>query len=211
MKLFFSPGTCSLAPHIALREIERTFDLVKVDVRAAVTATGDDYLTINPKGRVPALQLDGSDSMVLTETAPILEYIADLASDHRLAPVWGTFARYHLQEWLALGCELHEQFAPLFEPDTPPLTEERARSRIEERFGYIASVLAERTFLMGDTFTVADCVLFVMTRWCERFDIDLKPWPGLAAHYQRVMQRPSVHAALAAEGLLEAKRYRRIA
>lgn len=211
MKLFFSPGACSLAPHIALREIERRFALVKVDVRAQVTATGDDYLTINPKGRVPALQLDGPDSMVLTETGPILEYIADLAPDHRLAPVWGTFARYHVQEWLALGCELHEQFAPLFEPDTPPLTEERARSKIETRFAYISSVLAARTFLMGETFTVADCHLFTLTRWCERFDIDLKQWPHLARHYRRVLERPSVQAALAAEGLLEPKRYRRSA
>src|SRR5690606_6254460 len=147
-------------------------------------------------------------SMVLTETGPILEYIADLAPDHRLAPVWGTFARYHLQEWLAPGCELHEQFAPLLEPDTPPLTEERARSKIESRFAYVSSVLAERTFLMGDTFTVADCQLFTLTRWCERFEIDLNQWRPLAAHFHRVLERPSVQAALAAEGLLEPKRYR---
>lgn len=211
MKLYYTPGSCSLATHIALREIERNFDLVKVDLRALRTATGIDYRTINPKGHVPALQLDGPDSMVLTESPAVLEYLADLAPARHLAPAWGTFARYHLQEWLALGIELHEQFVPLFEPDTPPLTEERVRSKIIERFGFIAGELGGRPYLLGETFTVADCYLFAIVRWCERFDIDLTRWPTLAAHFHRVYERPSVQAALAAEGLLEAKRYRRTA
>lgn len=211
MKLYYTPGACSLAAHIALREIERNCDLVKVDLRALRTATGLDFETINPKGHVPALQLDGRDGMVLTETPAILEYIADLAPERRLAPAWGTFARYHLQEWLAVGIELHEQFVLLFEPDTPPLTEERARTKIAARFGFIAGELAGRPFLLGETFTVADCQLFAMVRWCERFDIDRNQWPHLADHYRRVLARPAVQAALAAEGLLDPKRYRRTA
>lgn len=211
MKLYYTPGACSLASHVALREIERTFELVKVDLRAVRTATGQDYRSINPKGHVPALQLDGTDSLVLTESPAVLAYIADLVPARRLAPAWGTFARYHLEEWLAVGTELHEQFVHLFEPDTPPRSEERARTTIAERFGFIASELAGRPYLLGETFTVADCYLFAIVRWCERFEIDLARWPTLAEHFRRVHARPSVQAALAAEGLLEPKRYRRTA
>lgn len=211
MKLFYAPGACSLAPHIALREIDRQFELVRVDLRSRRLASGIDFRTINPKGHVPALQLNGPDSMVLTENAAVLQYIADLAPERRLAPPCGTFARYHLEEWLSVEGELHEQFLVLFQPDTPPFTAERAKSRLEERFGYLAGVLAAQPFLLGETFTVADCYLFAMLRWCERFEIDLRQWPALHDYYQRVMQRPTVQAALGAEGLLEPKRYRRTA
>jgi glutathione S-transferase len=211
MKLFYAPGACSLAPHIALREIDRQFELVRVDLRSRRLTTGVDFKTINPKGHVPALQLNGPDSMVLTENPAVLQYIADLAPERRLAPACGTFARYHLEEWLSLGAELHEQFVVLFQPDTPPLTAERARTKVEDRFGYFASVLAAHPYLMGETFTVADCYLFVMLRWCERFEIDLRQWPSLSDYYQRVLQRPTVQAAMGAEGLLEHKRVRRTA
>jgi glutathione S-transferase len=212
MKLYYSPGACSLAPHIALREAERTFDLERVDLRAHRTASGADYFTINPKGYVPALQLDEGDSKVLTENAAILQYVADLAPERRLAPANGTFARYHLQEWLSfISGEIHKQFSPLFAPDTPALTEERARTKLGERFGYVSRMLADRAFLMGDTFTVADCYLFVMLRWTERFEIDRHAWRNLDDYFHRVTQRPTVHAALGAEGLLEAKRQRRSA
>jgi len=212
MKLYYSPGACSLAPHIALREADRMFELERVDLRAHRTASGDDYYAINPKGYVPALQLDGPDSMVLTENAAILQYIADLVPERRLAPGSGTFARYHLQEWLSfIGGEIHKQFSPLFAPDTPALTQERLRSKIADRFGYVSTVLAERDFVMGEAFTVADCYLFALLRWTERFEIDRTAWPILETYFQRVLRRPTVQAALGAEGLLEAKRVRRSA
>jgi glutathione S-transferase len=209
MQLYYSPGSSSLAVHVALREAERDFELVRVDLRARRTASGEDYATINRKATVPALRMDG---LVLTEIPAILQYIADLVPERRLAPPSGTFARYHLQEWLSfLSAELHQQFCPLFLPDTPAFVQERLRGKIGERFLYVADVLVDRAYLMGETFTVADCYLFAMLRWCERFDLDLPLWPNLADYYQRVVLRPTVQAALAAEGLLEAKRFRRTA
>jgi glutathione S-transferase len=212
MKLYYSPGACSLAPHIALREIERSFELERVDLRAHRTASGVDFYTINPKGYVPALRLDGPGSMLLTENAAILQYIADLAPERRLAPANGTFARYHLQEWLSfIGSEIHKQFGPLFQPDTPGLVEGRVRGKLGERFGYLSKVLAERDYVMGETFTVADCYLVAVLRWCDRFLIDLHAWTNLEHYYARVLHRATVQAALAAEGLFEPKRMRRSA
>lgn len=212
MKLYYSPGACSLAAHIALREAERTFELERVDLRSHRTSTGANFLQINPKGYVPALQLDGPGSTVLTENVAILSYIADLVPQSGLAPPAGTFARYHLLEQLAfVSTELHKQFGPLFAPDTPPPTAERARAKIGERFRYLAGELVDRGFLMGETFTVADCYLFAILRWCERFDLDLTLWPNLDDYFHRVAARPAVHAALDAEGLVERKRVRRSA
>lgn len=212
MKLYYSPGASSLAAHIALREAGRVFDLERVDLRSHRTASGLDFLTINPKGDVPALQLDGPQSLVLTENAAILQYIADLVPDSGLAPPSGTFGRYHLQEWLAfIGTEIEKQFTPLFHPDTPAITQERSRGRIGERFGYVSRVLIDRACLMGETFTVADCYLFTVLRWCERFGLDLHLWPNLDTYFVNISERASVHAALSAEGLVEVKRYRRTA
>jgi len=212
MKLFYSPGASSLAPHIALREAERTFELERVDLRSRRCASGADYCAINPKGQVPALQLDGPGSMVLTENAAILQYIADLVPERGLAPASGTFARYHLQEWLSfIGGEIHKQMSPLWHPDTPALTQERLRSRIGTRFLYLAEVLTDRAFLMGETLSVADCYLFAVLRWADRFEIDLQMYPNLDDYYQRILPRPAVQAALAAEGLVEHKRVRRTA
>jgi glutathione S-transferase len=212
MKLYYSPGACSLAAHIALREADRTFELERVDLRAHRTAAGTDYYTINPKGYVPALQLDGPGSLVLTENAAILQYIGDLAPERGLVPPNGTFARYHLQEWLSfIGGEIHKQFSPLFHPDTPAFTQERARGRIGERFSYLSGVLVDRAFLMGETFTVADAYLFALLRWSDRFGIDLQLWPNLDEYFLHITQRPAVQAALGAEGLLEHKRLKRTA
>lgn len=212
MKLYYSPGACSLAPHIALREAERTFDLERVELRSHRTASGHDFLAINPKGYVPVLQVDGPSSPMLTENAAILQYIADLVPEKRLAPPCGTIGRYHLEEWLSfVGSEVHKQFGPLFHPDTPALTQERLRSKLGERFLYLSEVLVDRAFLLGETFTVADCYLFATLRWSERFDLDLQLYPNLDDYYQRILQRPTVHASLVAEGLVEAKRVRRSA
>lgn len=212
MKLYYSPGACSLAAHIALREVDRPFDLERVDLRTRRTAAGVDFRTINPKGYVPALELDTHGSMVLTELAPILQYIADLAPDRGLAPAAGTLARYQLQEWLNFtATEIHKQFSPLFHPDTPPFTQERSRSKLGERFLYLSDVLTDRAYLLGETFTVADCYMFSLLRWGERFELDLQLWPNLDDYFQRIFERPAVQAALSAEGLLEHKRYQRTA
>lgn len=212
MKLYYSPGACSLSPHIALREAERTFELERVDLRAQRTASGADYRRINPKGYVPALRLDGPNSEILTEVPAIVQYIADLVPERRLAPPYGTFGRYHLEEWLTfISAEMHKQFGPLFAPDTPPPTQERARRKITERLTYCSGALVGRSYLMGETFTVADPYLFVMLRWCERFDIELRTWPNLDDYFQRIVHRPAVQAALHAEGLIESKRHRRTA
>ena len=210
MKLYYSPGACSLAPHIALREIDRAFELERVDLKTHRTASGADYYQINPKGYVPALELAGPGSEILTEAAVVLQYIADLAPASQLAPPNGTFARYRMQEWLNfISSELHKQYGPLFSVDTPAPTAARQRGKVAERFEYIEGILVDRGLLTGETFTIADAYLFVMLRWCERFDIDRQVWPNLDGYYLRVLDRPSVQAALAAEGLLETHRFRR--
>jgi glutathione S-transferase len=214
MRLYYSPGACSLAPHIALREAERSFELVRVDLHTHRLATGEDYRQINPKGYVPALQLDDSapGSDILTEAQVVLQYIADLAPEKQLAPAAGTFARYHLMEMLAfISTELHKQFGPLFAPETPAPVQERQRGKIGERMGFLQDRLASRGFVMGETFTVADCYLFVMVRWCERFGMGAQLWPNLDDWFQRVAERPSVQGALVAEGLVPASRVRRTA
>lgn len=212
MKLYYSPGACSLAPHIALREAERTFELARVDLHTHKLASGQDYKLVNPKGYVPALELDGPGSELLTEAQVVLQYIADLAPDKRLAPPLGTFARYHLMEMLGfISSELHKQFGPLFMPETPASVQERQRGKIGERLVYLQEILENQGFLMGETFTVADCYLFVMLRWTERMHMDLATWPNLADYFQRVAERPSVQGALVAEGLVGASRVRRSA
>ena len=204
MKLFFSPGACSLAPHIALIEAQRGFDLERVDLGTHRTARGQDYYAINPKGYVPALQLDGPDSSILTEVAVILQYIADLAPEAHLAPPSGTFARYHLQAHLNfIATEIHKQFSPLFAAATPIATQQTQRSKLGTRFLYLQDLLSDRAYLMGESFTVADAYLFVMLTWCERFQLDLGLWPVLDAYYLRVRNRPAVRAAMAQEGLIE--------
>jgi glutathione S-transferase len=212
MKLYYAPGACSLSPHIVLREAERRFDLERVDLKSHRTASGADYRSINPKGYVPALQLDGPGSPVLTEGPAIVQYIADLVPDARLAPPSGTFARYHLQEWLSfISSEIHKQFGPLFDPKTPAQVAAHQRGKISERFVYLQDVLNDRAFLMGETFTVADAYLFVMLQWCQPHGIDLALYPNLDDYEYRIAQRPAVQAALAAEGLSERHRFRRSA
>lgn len=212
MKLYYSPGACSVAAHVALREADRTFELERVDLRTHRTFDGTDYYTINPKGYVPALRLDGPGSPVLTENAAILSYIADLAPQSGLAPACNTMGRYQLQEMLSfISGEIHKQFSPLFAPDTPAQTVARSHGKLAERFAYLEKLLGQHTYVLGETFTVADCYLFAMLRWCGRFEIDLAQWPRLDAYFHRIAARPTVHAALEAEGLLERKRVRRSA
>jgi glutathione S-transferase len=198
MKLYFSPGACSLSPHIVLREAGVPFDLEQVDLRAKTTKSGADYKAINPKGAVPALQLEGGD--VLTEGAVIVQYIADKKPESKLAPPTGTIERYRLQEWLNfIASEVHKSFSPLFNPKASPDTKELFVANIGAKLDYVAKELDGKSFLMGDAFSVADAYLFTVLRWTKPMQIELSKWPTLAAYFERVAARPAVKAALAAE------------
>lgn len=198
MKLYFSPGACSLSPHIALREGGFTFDLEKVDLRAKTTASGADFRAINPKGSVPVFVTDAGD--VLTEGPAIVQYIADQAPGTQLAPHAGTMERYRLIEWLNfITSELHKGFSPLFKPTTPDDYKPIAREQLEQRLAWVDAELAEKQFLMGDHFTVADGYLFVILRWAKSMKFDLAQWPTLNTYFDRVAARPRVAEALEAE------------
>lgn len=196
MKLYFTPGACSLHPHITLREAGLPFDLVRVDIRAHKLHDGSDYYAINPKGYVPALELE--DGSILTEGAVIDQYVADKKPETKLLPPAGTMERYHVQEWLNfIASEIHKAFGPLFGNDEA--AKEAARARVGKRFDFAAKALESRHFLTGDTFTVADAYLYNMLRWTTHTGIDLEKWPALKAFFARVDARPAVQAALAAE------------
>jgi glutathione S-transferase len=201
MKLYFSPSACSLSPHIALREAGLPFTAIKVDLRSKAMDGGGDLRQINDKGYVPTLQLD--DGSILTEGPAIVQYIADQVPASGLAPANGTLARYRLQEWLNfISTELHKQFSPLFNPDTPDEVKEAQRKKLAGRFDWIVGKLGDQTFLTGDGFTVADAYLFTVLNWTKFVGMDLAQWPALAGYVARVAARPKVQEALRAEGLL---------
>jgi glutathione S-transferase len=203
MKLYYSPGACSLSPHIALHEAGLTHELVKVDLRAKKTESGADFTAINPKGQVPALELDNGE--LLTEGPVILQMIADKAADKHLAPPSGSSERYRLQEWLNFTTtELHKNFSPLFQPVIPDDVKAFFKDRLMGKFKYIDGKLAGQDYLMGKSFTVADGYLFVMLAWADRMNFDLSGLPNLMAYKARVAARPNVQAALKMEGLLKA-------
>lgn len=200
MKLFYAPGACSLSPHIILRETGLKFELEKVDIRAHKTEKGTDYYSINPKGYVPALQLD--NGQVLTEGPAIVQYLADQKPEAKLAPAAGTLERYRLQEWLTfIGTEIHKQYSPLFNPATPEDAKKLAIEKIGKRLELIAQSLAGKQFLVGDQLTGADTYLFVMLNWSRRMGPDIDQWPALKSFFERLSARPTVKAALEAEGL----------
>lgn len=201
MKLFFSPGACSLSPHIVARELGLSFELVKVDGKAKRTADDRDYLTINPKGYVPAIELD--DGAVLTEGPAIVQYLADQRPDAGLAPANGTLARYRLQEWLGyINSELHKSYSPLFTPGTSDEARAERQAYLRRRYELVDSTLAKQPYLLGETFSVADAYLFVVTNWANFVKLDLSSFTHLMAFQARVAGRPAVQEALAAEGLL---------
>lgn len=201
MKLYYLPGACSLASHIALREVGASFDLDKLDHANKKTEGGNDYLAINPKGYVPALTLDSGD--VLTEGAAILQYIADQHPESGLAPAAGTLERFRLNENLTfISAELHKSFSPLFNPAIGGAEKEAAVARVHQKLDQIERQLADgRSYLLGDNFTVADAYLFVVVNWAGMFDIELDTWPKLKAFMARVAGRDTVQQALKAEGL----------
>lgn len=194
MKLYFSPGACSLASHIVLHELGLKHDVEKVDIRKHLTKSGEDFYAINPKGYVPALKLD--DGHVLTEGPAILQYLADRKPDLALAPANGTIERYRLQEWLGyLSSEIHKTFSVYFS-DSDDAEKAKAGKRLEKKFDWLQKQLDGRTFLTGDSFTVADAYLFTLLGWTGHVGIDLGKWPKLKAYHGRIAERPSVQAAL---------------
>lgn len=202
MKLYMSPGACSLAPHIIAREANLPIELVRVDLRAKRTASGADYRAINPKGSVPALGLD--DGTVLTEVGVLVQYLADQRPGARLIPSAGTMERYRLQEWLSfISADVHKLFSPLFNPATPEAVKASTKETLGVRFAYLSKRLDGQSYLMGD-FTVADAYLFTILRWAGLLGIELAPWPLLTGYVARVAERSAVKAALAAEAALSA-------
>ncbi len=200
MKLYYMPGVCSLSPHIVLREAGLAFDLAKVDRATKTTPDGENYLTVNARGYVPALRLDNGE--VLTEGPAIVQYIADQVPAKKLAPANGTAERYRLQEWLNLiSTEIHRGFSPLFNPAVSNESKTVLKERLLMRIGFLNDELAKRPYLMGDSFTVADAYLFVTMTWTKPMKIDLAAFPNVLAHSKRVGERPAVKEALKAEGL----------
>jgi glutathione S-transferase len=201
VKLYYSPGACSLAPHIVLLESGHAFDLEKVDIPNKKTASGADYWKINPKGYVPALQLDNGE--VLTEVSTILQYLADQKPASGLVPAAGTMARYRLMEWLNfVATEVHKSLGALFNPQMTPEMKEVQKAYITRRFNALDGMMAGRAYLAGETFSVADAYLFNVLRWCGYHKIDLAPWPNIQAFFARTGERPQVQAAMRAEGLI---------
>jgi glutathione S-transferase len=203
MKLYFSPGACSLSPHIVLREAGLPFSLVKVDLKKGLLEDGTDFKTINSKGYVPLLELDNGTR--LSEGPAIVQYLADQVPASALAPAAGSFSRYQLQEWLNfISSELHKQFSPLFDASVNDEAKAKQRKKIGSRLDWIEKQLGdERQFVTGSSFTVADAYLFTVLSWSRLTHIDLGPWPRVKAFMDRIGARPKVQEALKEEGLLK--------
>lgn len=194
MKLYYMPGACSFAPHMILHEAGFKHEVDKLDRATRKTAGGEDYDKINPKGYVPALRLDNGE--VLTEAAVVLQYLADQKPDMQLAPRFGTMERYHLMETMHfISTEIHKAFSPLFKPDVPPAVREAQIAQLARRFDYVEQRLRDHPYIMGEQFTIADAYLYTVMNWTAHFNIDLEPWPKIAAYMQRIETRPSVQAA----------------
>lgn len=202
MKLFYASGACSLSPHIVAREAGIDLRLQKVDTKTKTVATEGDFLTVNPKGYVPALELDNGE--VLTEGPAIVQYLADLKPQSGLAPPAGTMARYRLQEMLGyINSEIHKTYSPLFRAETPAETRAERQAYLLKRYALIDKQLEGRQYLFGDTFTAADAYLFTVTSWAQHVKLDLSSFPHLLAFQQRVAARPAVQTAMKAEGLIK--------
>ena len=200
MKLYYSPGACSQAPHIVLHETGLSHEAVKVDLKEKMTEDGRDYRTINPKGSVPALELDNGE--VLTENAVVLQYLGDRVGLGDFLPQFGDFRRYRVLEWVNfITTELHKSFGPLFKADEGEEVKAFAKKTIRERLDYVEKEFAG-PFLMGEELTLGDAYLFVITGWTEKI-IGLDRWPKLAGFRTRMMERPAVRSVLRFEGLLK--------
>lgn len=200
MKLYFSPGACSLSPHIILCETGLAFSTEKVNLKTKVTESGADYKAVNPKGSVPALDIGGG--VVLTEGPAIVQYLADQVPDKQLAPAAGSVARYQLMGWLNyISSEVHKAFSPLFNPAASEDVKAAASANVRSRFDYLNGVLGKQDYLMGAQFSVADAYLFVILNWTFPTGIGMSDWPALQAFHGRIGARPAVQQAMQAEGL----------
>jgi glutathione S-transferase len=202
MKLFYAPGSSSLLPHIVLREAALSFQLIQINEHSKAISGGGDFRDVNPLGYVPALVLD--DGTLLTEGAAIVQYIADLVPERKLAPPNGTIERVKLQAWLNfVASEMHKGgFSPLFYEGVPEEGRDVFRTRLRKRFSLLDGHLSSNAYLMGSAFTVADVHLFVVSNWANWVHFDLSPYPAVRAYRERIGARPAVIAALEAEGLV---------
>ena len=201
MKLYFSPGACSLSPHIVLHEAGLGHTIEKVDLATKQTANGKDFRTINSKGYVPALETDSG--AILTEGPAIVQYLADQAPDKLLAPAHGTIERYQMLSWLNfIGTEIHKNYSPMFKPTSTDEIKDLARSNLAQRYAYINTMLEGRDYLGGERFSVADVYLFVVTNWAGKVNVDLSAFPNLQAFQKRIAARPAVQQAMRTEGLI---------
>lgn len=202
MKLYYSPGACSLSPHIVLREAGLAFEPVLASTKSHKLQDGSDYYAINPLGYVPLLELD--DGTRLREGPAIVQYIADQVPTKNLAPANGTLPRYRLQEWLTfIGTEIHKAFSPLFNPAMPEEAKAISRDKLKQRLQWVDGQLAGKDYVLGEHFSVADAYLFTVTNWAKPMTIDLAPYPNLVAFRERMAARPAVQEAMKAEGLLK--------
>lgn len=200
MKLYFKPGACSLASHIALQESGLPFELGKVDLATKKLEDGSDFFAINPKGQVPALVLD--DGGLLTEGSAIMQYVADQAAEKLNLPPSGSPARYIVLEWLNfIGTEVHKTYSPLFRPNTPDAYKTICKEILAAKFAIIEKRLDEQPYLALNAFTVADAYAFTTLRWAKAVGVDLAAYPNIVAYMARIAERPGVQAALKAEGL----------
>ncbi|MEI6542677.1 MAG: glutathione transferase GstA [Methylococcales bacterium] len=201
MKLYYTPGACSLSPHIVANEAELPLELIKVDLQSKLTEHGDDFWKINPNGYVPTLILD--DGNKLTEGPAIVQYLADRAPEKKLAPEAGTFERYLLQQWLNfISTEIHKNFSPLFDPSAQQAAKDSAIERLSSRLGTVEEHLSDKPFLLGKTFSVADAYLFVTLSWGHYVNLDISRWPALTRYVEGISERPAVQQALKEEGLI---------
>ncbi|MDO9382695.1 MAG: glutathione transferase GstA [Hyphomicrobiaceae bacterium] len=204
MKLYYSPGVCSLSPHIVLRETNTPFELVKTDIRAKTVDGGGDFRSVNPNGYVPALALD--DGTLITEGPAIVQYIADKAGATDIAPANGTIERTKMQSWLNfVSSEIHKSFAPLFNAEMPADAKPIFQQKLRDRFAFLDKHFASNDYLMGKTYTLPDAYLFTVLRWGKPMGVDPDTYANLKAYAARVEARPAVQAALKAEGLLRDK------
>jgi glutathione S-transferase len=202
MKLYYAPGACSLSPHIVLNEAGLTFDRVKTDTKTKLMEGGGDFREINPLGYVPVLELD--DGIRLTEGPAIVQWIADRVPAKKLAPPNGTTQRTDLQRWLNfISTELHKGFSPLFNPAMPEEAKQIFRERLGTRFAHVDKQLAGNEYLLGKDFSVADAYLFTISNWAAGVKVDLSPYANVLAYRKRIGARPSVQAAMKAEGLIK--------
>ncbi len=200
MKLYYSPGACSLSPHIVAMEAGLPLQLERVDLKTRQTEKGLDFMRVNPKGYVTTLEMD--DGSILTEGPAIVQYLGDRNPGSGLVPPPGTIERYRIQEWLNfVSTEFHKQYSPLFNPSVPPEIQKIFAGNLERRYGFVAKTLEKQPFLMGSLFTVADAYLFTVTNWARTVHFDLSKWPAIVDYQKRIAARPAVQKAFAAEGL----------